>query len=129
MTQAQRYLGMWDFGEPGHSVLGNLCRLRQVSHASMEADVALVGDSATFGVEMKQSQTRRSALWRCTVGWTHPVCLGMWDLSACMHPAVAFLVTQQPNVTLVLIHGTKKKPMAVCVFPVSHRLWHYITDI
>lgn len=31
MTQAQGYLGTWDFGEPGHSMLGNLCHLRQVS--------------------------------------------------------------------------------------------------
>ncbi|KAM9644290.1 uncharacterized protein ACIBXB_012712 isoform 3-T3 [Morphnus guianensis] len=30
MTQAWRYLGMWDFGEHGHSMLGNLCHLRQV---------------------------------------------------------------------------------------------------
>lgn len=93
MTQAWRYLGMWDFGDCGHSVLGNLCHLRQVSHASVEADVTLVSDLAMFAVEVKQSQTRGPALWRWTVGWTHPVCLGIRDLSVCMHPAVAFLVT------------------------------------
>lgn len=53
---------MWDFGEPGHSALGNLCLLRQVSRASTEGDVATVGDLAMFGVEVKQSQTRRSTL-------------------------------------------------------------------
>lgn len=85
---------MWDFGEPGHSALGNLCLLRQVSRASTEGDVATVGDLAMFGVKVKQSQTRRSTLWRCTVGWTRPVCVGTWDLSACIHPASAFLLTR-----------------------------------
>lgn len=55
MSQAQRYLGTWDFGERGHSALGHLCHLRQVSRASTEAGVVLGCDLATFGISTKQS--------------------------------------------------------------------------
>ena len=67
-----------------------------------------------------------SASWRCTVGWTHPMCLGMWDLSACLHPGAAFLATQQPNAMLVLIHGAKQTHGRVC-FSCEPQLWHYVT--
>lgn len=108
VTQAWSCLGTWDFGKPGHSMLWNLCHVRQVSCASMEADVALVGDNMTFGIEGKQSQTQSSASWRCTVGCTHPCAWGC-------------VSSQLPNIIPVLKWGTEQ-PTAVSDFPVSHRL-------
>lgn len=45
MTSGTEIFSTRGFGEPGHSMVGNLSRLRQVSHAGMEADVALVDES------------------------------------------------------------------------------------
>lgn len=111
LTQARSCLGTRGFVGPGHSMLGNLCNLRQVSCASMEADVALVGDTATFGTEGKQSQTQISATWRCTVGWTHPVCLGMCLQSITKYHPCAEM-------------GHRA---AMSDFPVSHRLGLCVT--
>lgn len=106
LTQAWSCLGTRGFVGPGHSVLGNLCSLRQVSCASVEAGVALVGITATFGIEGKQSQTQNSASLRCTVGWTHPMCLGM-----CLQSITKYHPCAEMG------HRT-----AMSDFPVSHRL-------